>query len=224
MVSGCVDTGQDPLATAVAPETHGAIFFSDGLSTLPDLLLDHGLALEGAVEAEAWRDSWDLEEEEGLRLRTLSYGSAVQRLFPLMGTQGVEDVLVKNAVSLNSGRALGDLLNSESISLALDQAEGFQSRARSALGEGEGEQALLLALRTADALWEVTPEHVATELVRRAEQGMRRISEDAPYSQEELVRVRRLTYGASEALREGDYPGAIRRAYYACQLLGVDPP
>ncbi len=224
MVSGCLDTGNDPLATAVAPETLGAIFFSEGLSTLPDLLTHHGLAAEGAAEAEAWWDSWSLDEEEGARLRSLSYTSAIPRLYPVMGSQGVGEVVERNAVSLASGRALVDLLDSEAVSKALNRAEGFQQEARSALRQGEGEQALILALGTADALWEVTPEHIATELIDQAQRALGRISGDASYSKEELVRIRRLMYGASEAFEQGDYPGAIRRAYYACQLLGVDPP
>jgi hypothetical protein len=224
VLSGCVDTGGDPLATAVAPETHGAILFSEGLSTLPQLLLDHGLAAGSAAETEAWWDSWQMDEEEGARLRGLSYGSAIHRLYSVMGPEGLEDVLDRNSLSLISGRALGDLLGSESVSRALGRAEGFQQEARSALRQGDGERALLLALREADALWEVTPEHVASELIQRAEEALGRNPRDAPYSEEELVRIRRLMYGAAEALRQKDYPGAIRRAYYACQLLGVDPP
>jgi hypothetical protein len=74
-----------------------------------------------------------------------------------------------------------------------------------------------------DALWEVSPQQVAFELVRKAEGDYGRIRASDTYSEEELTRIRRLTTGAAEALEEGDYPLAIRRAYYACQLLGAYP-
>jgi len=83
---------------------------------------------------------------------------------------------------------------------------------------------LAFAFRAADALWQVSPRQVATELIERAEKFLGRNPAFGSYSQEELIRIRRLMYGASEALDAGDYPRAIRRAYYACQLLGANPP
>lgn len=67
------------------------------------------------------------------------------------------------------------------------------------------------------------PELLATTLADLAEEGLRRTEGSAAYSEQELSRIRRLTGGAREALEEGDYPRAIRRAYYACRLLGVEP-
>ena len=222
-VSACMDAGTDPLALAVAPETRGAVLFADGLSTVPSLLSDHGLALEGAVEAEGWWDSWSLGESEGARLRSQIYPSAVQQLYPVMGVAGTQDVLGRNALSLAAVEAMGSVVGLEAISHALDRARRFHSEARSALGRGEGESALMLALRTADTLWEVSPQQVAMELIERATDALGRNFGLTSYSEEELTRIRRLMHGASDALDEGDYPRAIRRAYYACQLLGVDP-
>ena len=89
---------------------------------------------------------------------------------------------------------------------------------------GDAVRALELSMDAADALWEVSPRQVAADLIQRAEEALGRNPGPDAYSQEELTRVRRLMYGASEAVEEGDYPRAIRRAYYACQLLGANPP
>ena len=217
-----MDAGTNPLAVAVAPETHGAVFFADGLSTVPSLFSDHGLALEGAVEVEAWWDSWSLGEAEGARLRFLIYPLAVERLYPVMGVAGTQDVLGRNALSLAAVEAVESVVGLEAISHALDRARNLHSEARSALGRGEGESALTLALHAADALWEVGPQQVTMELIERATDALGRKLGLTSYSEEELIRIRRLMHGASEALDDGDYPRAIRRAYYACQLLGVD--
>jgi hypothetical protein len=223
-VSACMDAGGHPLAVALAPETLGAVLFSEELSTVPRLFSDYGLALEGAAESEAWWDSWALGDLEGAHLRSQIYSSAAQRLFPVMGLAGTQDVLDRNTLSLAAVGAVGAIVDSEGISHALGRARGFHSDAWRALGRGEGEDALRLALRTTDALWEVSPQQVAVDLIGRATDEMGRNPEPASYSEEELIRIRRLMYGASEALEEGDYPRAIRRAYYACQLLGADFP
>jgi len=208
----------------VSPDTPGLPLFSEDISTVPRLLSDHGMDLEAAAEVEGWWDSWTMSDSEGVELRSKIYSSAAQRLFPVMGLAGVQDVLDRNTLGLASVVAVEAIAGSEAVSHALDQARAFHSDAWLALGRGEGEHALRLAFRTADALWEVSPEEVAKELIERATDALGRIPAAGSYSEEELVRIRRLMYGASEALEDGDYPGAIRRAYYACQLLGADPP
>ena len=223
-VSACKDAGNNPLGMLVAPETSGAIVFSDGLSTVPQLLADHGLAHEGATEAEAWWDSWTMEGSEGAELRSIVYPSAAQRLYPVLGLSGTQEVLGRNTSSLSSIAAVVGLIDSEAISQALIRARGLHSEAWRALGRGEAEGALQLAFRTADALWEVSPRQVAATLIEEATDALGRNPGLTSYSHEELIRIRRLTYGASEAFEQGDYPRAIRRAYYACQLLGADFP
>ena len=223
-VSGCMDAGTSPLGVAVAPETQDAVLFAVGLATVPRLLSDHGLAVEGAAETEAWWDSWTLSDPDGDRLRSKIYPSASQRLYPVLGLAGIQDVLGRNTLSLDAVGAVAGIVDSQAISHALDHGRGLHSEAWRALGRGEGEGALSLALRTADVLWKVSPHQVATELIERARDALGRNPEFASYSQEELIRIRRLMHGASEALEQGDYPRAIRRAYYACQLLGADSP
>ena len=221
-LSACKDAANQPLAVAVASETHPALLLPENLSTVSSLLSDYGLDRDGVVESEAWWNSWSLQGGEGASLRSKVYPSAAQRLFPVMGLAGVQDLLARNASSLGAVRAVGMMVDLEPISASLDRAEDLHSAARNAVDRGDGEEALVLALETADALWEVSPHQVATDLILQATQALGRNQAATTYSQEELIRIRRLTHGASEALDEGDYPRAIRRAYYACQLLGVN--
>jgi len=222
-LSACQDTELNPLALAVAPETHGAVLFLEQLSSVPHLLDEKGLAGEGFAEAEAWRESWRLGGEEGARLRSLVYPAAVRRLYPVMGEVGVMEILTRQSERMEVVESLRPALASRAMGLAFQRAASLHEEAWVALGKGEGEKALSLALRTVDALWEVTPHQVAVDLVERADEALGRNRAPVPYSDQELTRIRRLLNGAKEALAREDYPLAIRRAYYACQLLGADP-
>jgi hypothetical protein len=224
-VSACQDAQNNPLALALAPETHGAVLSPEQLPSVPHLLSDQGMAGEGSAEAEAWWESWRLGGDDGANLRSLVYPHAVQRLYPVLGRAGVGELLKGNGENLSAAETTPSVLASEGVREALQRALELHEAAWAVLEEeGDGEEALLLALRSADALWEVTPERVALDLVERAQEALRRNHGPSAYSQQELTRIRRLLNGASEALGERDYPLAIRRAYYACQLLGVDSP
>jgi hypothetical protein len=223
-VSACQDVQHNPLALAVASETHGAVLFAEQLPSVPHLLADHGMAVEGSAEADAWWESWRLGGDEGAHLRSLVYPSAIQRLYPVLGEAGVGEFLQGNDERLSAAGNAGSGLASDGIRLALDRSLGLHGEAWAALTTGRGEEALLLALRSVDALWEVTPERVALDLVERADEALRRNDRSVSYSHQQLTRIRRLMNGAREALGEGDYPLAIRRAYYACQLLGAELP
>ena len=222
-LSACQDIESDPFAIAVAPETHGAILFSGRLSSVPHLLSAEGLETEGAVEANAWWESWTLGEGDGERLRSQIYPLAVSYLYPVLGDVGIRDLLVHHGEILAAVEAAAALISSEPVRGALAKAQGSYREAVVESDRGELEQALVLALRSVDALWQVSPHQVTLDLLDRAAEGLRRIEEDGSYSEEELTRIKRLANGAEEALGSGDYPRAIRRAYYACQLLGTDP-
>jgi hypothetical protein len=223
-VYACQDVQDNPLALAVASETHGAVLFAEELPSLPRLLGDNGMAGEGSAEADAWWESWRLGGAEGAQLRSLVYSSAIQRLYPVLGDAGVGEFLKANDERLSAAGSARSLVDSESIGRAFERATGLHGEAWAALSEGNGEEALLLALRSVDVLWEVTPEQVALELVERAHDALRRNEGSVPYTHQELTRIRRLMNGAREALGEGDHPLAIRRAFYACQLLGAEVP
>jgi len=222
-LSACQDIEGDPFAIAVAPETHGAILYSGRLSSVPHLLSAEGLETEGAAEADAWWDSWTLGEGDGERARSEIYPSAVVHLYPALGDVGVRDLLGDHGEILAAVETAADIISSEAVRAALAKATGFYEEAVIESDGDRPEQALALALQSVDALWQMSPHQVALDLLDRATEGLRRIEADGSYSEEELTRIRRLANGAEEALDGGDYPRAIRRAYYACQLLGTDP-
>ena len=222
-LSACQDIEGDPFAIAVASEGHGAILYSGRLSSVPHLLSAEGLETEGAAEADAWWESWTLGEGDGERLRSQIYPSAASHLYPVLGDMGIRDLLVHHGEILAAVETAAALISSEPVRGALDKAQGFYREAKAESDQDQHQEALVLALRSVDALWQVSPHQVGLDLMDRAKEGLRRIGEDGSYSEEELTRIRRLMYGAKEALDEGDYPRAIRRAYYACQLLGADP-
>jgi len=207
----------------VAPETGGALLVGDGLPAFPRLLAELGLEREAAAEVEAWWDSWETAPGEGSRIRDQVYPLATRVLYPELGLAGTQDLVGRNALNIRAVASLTSMISSGAISDALSRAEQANGEARRLLAEGEGEPALSLALRASDALWSVSPRQVATDLLSRASEALGRKQGVGAYSEEELTRIRRLMHGASEALDAGDYPGAIRRAYYACQLLGADP-
>ena len=220
-LSACADDAEGPLAIAVAAETHGALFSGEDLPTVPRVLADNGLDREAAVESDAWTDSWTMDDPAGTELRETVYMSSAQRLVPVLGTEGVQEVLERAGTSISAVESVASLGLSALITDVQTRARALHGRGRTALESGRPEDALVFAFRASDALWEVNPRKVARDLLTTAEEEIGRNEGPDSYSEEELIRIRRLVYGASEAIEEGDYPRAIRRAYYACQLLGV---
>ncbi len=222
-VSACEDFGDDPLATSVAPETHGAVLFAEGLPTLSELAELHGVGPAVKPELDLWWDSWNLAPAEGGEVRAALYQPLSHALFPFLLDDGVSELLSQNERSLLAAQGAGVLPIADAVDAAMEKAWDRHQRAVLSLGKGEGETALSFALQSADAVREVSPEQVARALLTKASDAMRRKLGVVTYSEEELTRIRRLTLGAEEALEAGDYPRAIRRAYYACQLLGAGP-
>jgi hypothetical protein len=211
------------LALAVASEAHGAVLVSPGLPSIPELLSREETAGGGGSEALDWMESWDLGAREGRMMRARLYSPVAGQLYPLLGDKGVAELLSQTEASVRAAESAGALLISQEIHDALENAWRFYDWAKHALSEGDGQRALERTLRSGDALREVGPKQVARALMDRADEALRRTEDLPTYSEEELTRIRRLTNGAREALGEGDYPRAIRRAYYACQLLGAGP-
>ena len=222
-VSACEDFGDDPLAMGVAPETHGAVVFTDGLPNLSELAEVHDVSMEIQQELDLWWDSWNLAPAEGSDIRAALYTPVSHTLFPFLLDEGVAGLLAQNEKNLLAAQGAGVLPVADAVDAAMEKAWDFHQRAVFALARGSGEGALSLALQSADAVREVSPEQVARALLQKASTAMRRNLGVVTYSEEELTRIRRLTLGAEEALEAGDYPRAIRRAYYACQLLGAGP-
>jgi len=219
--SACEDMGRDPLAMAVAAETHGAVLLTEGLPTLSQLVTEHGLAAQVGWELDTWWQSWELSAEEGRSVRGSLYSPVASALFPYYLDEGVAELLDRNEQNLRAAQSVEILLAGDAVDAAMENAWKYHNQAVDALGQGDAEAALALALRSADAIREISPEQVARGLLQQAEEAFRRKGDSGPYTEEELTRIRRLTSGAEEALAIGDYPRAIRRAYYACQLLGA---
>jgi hypothetical protein len=223
-VSGCRDVSPDGVATIVAPETRAALVLPDRLPTVPELLEREGLSSPGAAaEAETWRDSWTMGGEEGADLRDGIYGSLALRLLPHLDVAGVLEIVRRNETSLAAAEVHRGTSTPEPIGKAIEEARRLHDLSREALHGGRGEEALELALRASDALRETDPGRVAALLTTRALDAVRRNRDVPSYSKEKVDRARRLAMGAEKALEDGDYPRAIRRAYYACQILGVNP-
>jgi hypothetical protein len=220
--SACQDAEGDPVAVAVAPETHGAILFSSDLSSVPHLLSAEGLETRASAAAEAWWESWTLSKPEGERLRSRIYPSTVDVLLPVLGADGVLELLTQQGETLGAVETAMSLIASQAIGEALDEARSLHDDALFQAERGDTEGALLLALRSADVLWGIRPQQVAMDLLDKASRALGRNGLGESYTEEELTRIRRLTNGARESLEQGDYPRAIRRAYYACQLLGAN--
>jgi hypothetical protein len=205
----------------VAPETHGAILFSGDLPSVPHLLSTEGLESAASAEAEAWWESWTLGKAEGERLRAQIYPSTVGHLFPVLGEAGVRGLLTHQDAALGAVQTASALVTSEAVQSSLAKARRLHDDALFQEERGDAKGALLLAIQSVDALWEISPHQVAADLLERATSATGRNDLAVSYSEQELTRIRRLTSGAEEALDAGDYPRAIRRAYYACQLLGA---
>lgn len=220
-LSSCADAESHPLALAVASETHGAVLLGEDLPTVPNLLPGGLAGPDQAAVSGAWWDSWQLEEAQGAEARRLLYPMVAHRLASELSEAGIQELLGRTESNIAAVGGVAIYLDPGTIGPTLIQARRLHGEASDALAGGDDSAALELILEAADALWSLSPQRVAMGLIEEASEAFERKVDPASYSEEEFIRIRRLMYGASEALEQGDYPRAIRRAYYACQLLGA---
>lgn len=138
--------------------------------------------------------------------------------------------------------ALGDLdaaLEAVRMRVALLESTGLPddlvgpvlAHGRGLLGEAEGSAAAAdtatswsALRRLADYLPASEPKALATALIHAAETRFADVvRNDEPVGRLQRERADRLLRGAREAVVEEDFPLAIRRAYYARQLLRSEP-
>ena len=219
----CDDAVSDPMAALMAQETRAALDFGGAVPSLADVWVESGGILD-EVPVTRWEDSWELPAREGRALRALVYDDAAPVLFGRLREGALEKLLVDMDSTLARVDQLSALGIPERLSRRLDSAREMLTRAWILAEEREGASSLAAALRASDYLLEVTPPHVAAQLLASAEGGIRRISADDPYSEEMQGRAERLIEVAREAIHDGDYARAIRGSYYACLLLGVELP
>jgi hypothetical protein len=203
-VSACQDVQHNPLALAVASETHGAVLFSEQLPSVPHLLADRrygrrglrrGGCLVGVLEARGEKMGpsfapWSIP---------LPYSGSIrfsERPASASSSQGNDERL---SAAGNAGPAWPPRHSTGPRSL---HRPPWGSVGR-AVDWGRRGSAPPGPCRSVDALWEVTPERVALDLVERADEALRRNDRSVPYSHQELTRIRRLMNGAREALGRG---------------------
>jgi hypothetical protein len=217
---GCDDSGSDPMATLVAAETHGALAMAEDLPSLPELTRRVD-APNVTASAELWTRSWD-EGDEGDRMRQEAYMATVPPLAATLGPTGIRGVLDPVLATLAAARTMDEAELPGFVIDGIAASGGLAAEAEAALDRGDLGRALLLAFEAADGLRKLGPEEVARDLLIRAEEAIGRDGEDGSYSELELERSRHLLLSAAEAMGRNDYLRAIRRAFYACQLLGVE--
>ena len=201
----CADAVSDPMAQ----ETRAALDFGGAVPSLADVWVESGGILD-EVPVTRWEDSWELPAREGRALRALVYDDEVPALFGRFR----EGALAKLLVDMDSTLARVDQLSAigipELLSLRLDSAREMLTRAWILAEEREGASSLTAALQASDYLLEVTPPHVAAQLLVSAEGGVRGISADDSYSEQMQGRAERLIDVAREAIHNGDYARVIR--------------
>lgn len=203
----------------VAREAYGALALGVAFPD-PDGWAESGALVPSAARAlERWRASWDLPPEEGRRARADLYPDLAAGLAAQVGREALrEEVALLTAGVLRAETISADGLP-EHVAEGIREAVEQRSLAVEALQRGDAPGAVEAVLRGGDALREVGPEAVARALVGEVEERMGRLSPDAPYSQQDQERLRRLVRGGRQALEMGDWSLAIRRAFYAKGLL-----
>lgn len=218
MAAGCKDAPTDPVARIVTPETAVSVALGVVLPA-PDVWLPDDPDPALADAAARWRMSWDLPEAEGRTERAALYPSLAEGLLPVIGAGRVREEEARLAEGIARARALPAEELGPRILARLTEADRAHGRALRELRGGDPQGALQWVLQGADILREVGPEAVARALVSEVRALQGRKIEEGTYSEEERVRLDRLVLGSTQALEEGDWVRAIRRAYYAKGLL-----
>lgn len=217
--SACQDAPIDPLVGVVAGESEGALAVGVKLPDPEWLAPAEGLSIEATRAVETWQGSWSMEPEAGHAARVSIYGPLAHALAPTLAPGRLQEALVQ----LGEGVRHAGSIASEDLTPRLEQRVWQAKRARAeaadALDRGDTVRAVEATLRGGDALREVGPEAVARTLQREVEEAFGRVSEGGSYSEKDMERLTRLVHGAREALDEGSWVLAIRRAYYARALL-----
>ena len=230
-------------------ETRSVLAAEASLPSLPRLVESAGGIEEMEEAAERWSESWDLPVEEGRDLRVRLSTETAEPLTRAIGHAGVSTAVRTVGETLAAASALKSEALTSGIAENLERAQVEHGEAVSALTAGRDAEALGSALEAADLLREVGPESVTRLLLARAESRLEDLeggtaertpglvekvaavalgeaSDGGPEpaaEQIDLERGRRLIRGARLALGQGDFVRAIQRAYYACQVLGLDP-
>lgn len=218
VATGCQDAPTDPMVGVVAEDVGGALALG---VELPSPAAVASSEASAAAAARAWEASWSLPPEAGRTQRESTYRPVAEAL--ALSPADVAEGLDRLGAALSAVDALGVEALPPGVRDAVHRADALRSRALRALRAGDTASAAEDLLRGSDALREVGPRAMALAWVSEAEAMLGRISADGSYSTVDVERARRLAHGARIALRDGDFARAIRRAYYARQLLKPRP-
>jgi hypothetical protein len=247
VLSACHDFSSDPLSVTLTEQTRSVLAAEASLPSLPALVQATNATGEAEAAAESWSRSWEMEVEEGRPVRMRASAAGAELLASSVGGPGIQEAVHSVGETLDAAAALKTSLLADGIAETLAQARSEHTRAVAALSAGREGEALGAALLAADLIREVGPESVSRLFLSRAEARLEALSGEeleAPAmaavaeqilgngddpepaqdpQQVDLERARRLVRGARLAIEDGDWVRAIQRAYYACQVLGIDP-
>lgn len=219
----CSDASSDPTAVLMAEETRAALHLAGELPSLPDLVSRHGVEDRQALEGvDRWVESWAAPASEQAELRNRAHALAAPALARAITEPALTDFLrevdraVAAAEELDAERPLP-----EPVASRIQGARRLVDDAYRARERPDRARAIRRGLSAGDRLRSLAPERVAVTLLERAEEALRRNRGLDAYTPQELRRADRLIRTARQALESGDLPRAVRRAFYACQVLGL---
>lgn len=219
VATGCRDAPTDPMVGLVAEDAYAALALGVAFPDPSGWAADQALSGAGARALETWRASWDLPVDEGRALREGTYAPLALVLAESMAPDVIEQESVVLAEAVLRARGLQAEVLPEHVVEGIHRAGSQSESARAALRAGDAVGTLEALIRGGDALREVGPEAVARALQGEVEARMGRVSDADPYSVQDLERLGRLVRGGRQAVDEGDWGLAIRRAFYAKGLL-----
>jgi hypothetical protein len=233
-LAACGDS-RDPTSLLTTSETAPALNVQANLPTLPSLVSE---ALGTATSAQRTRllnalAEWAAADvtaggpatvagPEAAAIRQDAREHAAPVLADLLGAERVDAQRsrLRELVSLGLGAAPAD---DSQLRTVLGSAAVELQRAAERRSQDDMSGALAATMAAADALQRMTPSAIASDLVDRARSALvRGAAQDdgaATRDEETTSRATRLLRGAQEALGAGDYQLAIRRAFYALELL-----
>lgn len=223
-LGACNGNEADPTGVVLTAETQSSVRLGLERSALPSLAGLSGSAPAVTEASELWEGSWTLTIAEARAARERAYDLAVPELAAGLEPEELDAAANEVGLALAILEGLDAEAFAPSVVRRVEHAIEAYGRSRVALEEGATEFAVRSLLVASDAVREVTPRRLASLLRVTAEVALGRISDDDAYPEETLRRIERLVRGADSAIRTQEYPTAIRRAYYACLLLGVELP
>jgi hypothetical protein len=220
LLGGCADVGDDPFSSVLTEEGSGALDLQTDLPS-PEGWAE-GFGIQGLVGLSDWGASWKMEPVPGRASREVAYRVMVPVLSTYLDEEALAGGLTSLEEALNEAEEIPPEDIPDRIAIRLDLARDAQLRGALALEKGDSPKALMELLRGTDALREVEPRQVATQLLAAAVEGMRRLLSSEAYSEQTRERAQSLIRIARTAMRDADFTRAIQSAYYATQLLEVD--